>query len=70
MPDEPTPRPHRPLLEIDGAAVYLGVSVRHIRHLVDEERIPHIKWGARLHFDPNELDDWIDRHRRPEKRAS
>ena len=60
----------RPLLDIDGVADYLGVSVRHVRRLVAERRIPHIKWGSKLHFDPDEIDAWIDRHRRPERGAS
>jgi excisionase family DNA binding protein len=52
-------------VDIDGAAHRLGVPVRHVRRLVAERRIPYIKWGSRLHFDPNELDDWIEAHRVP-----
>lgn len=63
------PDTRRPLLDIAGAAAYLGVSVRHIRRLVAEKRIPHIKWGSILHFDPDELDRWIDGWRRPAKGA-
>lgn len=58
----------RPLLDINGAAEYLGVSVRHVRRLVAERRIPYIKWGSVLHFDPDELDVWIDEHRQPAMR--
>ena len=54
----------RPLLDIAGVADYLGVSIRHIRRLVAERRVPHIKWGSKLHFDPDEIDAWIDQHRR------
>ena len=60
----------RPLLDIDGVAGYLGVSVRHIRRLVAERRIPFIKWGSKLHFDPDEIDAWIDSHRQPRRGAS
>ncbi len=60
---EPTDR-RRALLDIAGVADRLGVTVRHIRRLVAERRIPFIKWGSILHFDPDEIDDWIDRHRR------
>jgi len=60
----------RPLMEIDEAAQYLGVSVRHVRRLVAEKRIPYIKWGGRLHFDPDELDAWVDEHRHPVRRSS
>jgi excisionase family DNA binding protein len=48
---------------IEGAAQRLGVPVRHVRRLVAERRIPFIKWGSRLHFDPSDLDDWIEAHR-------
>ena len=60
----------RPLMEIDQVAEYLGVSVRHIRRLVAEQRIPYIKWGSKLHFDPDEIDAWIDEHRQPVRRSS
>jgi excisionase family DNA binding protein len=51
------------LVDIEGAAELLGVSVRHVRRLVAERRVPYVKWGSRLHFDPRELEGWIDRHR-------
>ena len=57
-------------VDISGLADYLGVSVRHIRRLVAEERVPFIKWGLNLHFDLDEIDTWIDQHRRPVKRSS
>lgn len=60
----------RPLMEIDKTAEYLGVSVRHVRRLVAEGRIPYIKWGSKLHFDPDELDAWVDEHRHPVRRNS
>jgi len=55
------------LVGVEGAADQLGVHVRHIRRLVNERRIPYIKWGSRLHFDPVELETWIKRHRVPER---
>ncbi|MGC1513378.1 MAG: hypothetical protein WA797_10740 [Acidimicrobiales bacterium] len=42
----------------------------HIRRLVAERRITHIKWGSHLHFDPDEIDGWANRHPRPERGAS
>jgi excisionase family DNA binding protein len=62
---EPRARPNRParlspLLDIDGVADVLGVSVRHVRRLVAERRIPYIKWGRYLRFDPVQLETWID----------
>ena len=54
------------LLDISGVAARLGVSVRHVRRLVFERRIPYIKWGGHLRFDPVEINDWIERNRHPE----
>jgi excisionase family DNA binding protein len=48
------------LLDIEGVAEVLGVSVRHVRRLVAERRIPYIKWGRYLRFDPAQLETWID----------
>jgi excisionase family DNA binding protein len=42
----------------------LGVTERHVRRLVDEDRIPYLKWGRLLRFDPAEIDAWLDRARR------
>ena len=53
------------LLTIGEVAEYLGVTDRHIRRLVAERRIPFIKWGHLLRFDPDEIADWIDAARRP-----
>lgn len=49
-----------PLLTIGEVAVRLGVQIRHIRRLVHEERIPYIKWGRLLRFDPADIERWID----------
>jgi len=57
-------------VDINGVAEYLGVTVRHVRRLVAEERIPYLKWGLNLHFDLDEIDAWIDQHRRPARRSS
>jgi excisionase family DNA binding protein len=48
------------LMNIEQAAYRLGVSVRHMRRLVAERRIPFVKWGHLLRFDPVEIDRWID----------
>ena len=52
------------LIDVPGAAEYLGTSERHIRRLVDEKRIPYTKLGpgrsARLRFDTAKLDAWLD----------
>jgi len=58
-PDEP-PR----LIDLTTLARWLGVEPRHIRRLVAERRIPFIKWGHLLRFDPVEIRAWIDGYRR------
>lgn len=68
MPTDPTAK--KTLHDIGQVADRLGVSVRHVRRLVAERRIPYIKWGLVLHFDPAEIDAWIDRHRNSEQHAS
>ena len=51
------------LLDITNVADHLGVDVRHVRRLVAEGRIPYVKWGHLLRFDPDELAAWIDASR-------
>lgn len=48
------------LIDIAAAAERLGVSVRYVRRLVAQRRIPYVKFGHYLRFDPVELDAWID----------
>ncbi len=55
----------RPLMDLPTVAKYLGVSERHIRRLVQERRIPFIKSGHPLRFDPDEIDAWVDTKRVP-----
>jgi excisionase family DNA binding protein len=59
-------RAHGSLLDVEGAAAYLGTTTRHIRRLVEERRIPFSKLGpgrsARLRFDTSKLDAWLDEH--------
>lgn len=51
------------LMTIEEVAEHLGVNVRHMRRLVAERRIPYVKWGRLLRFDPAEIDDWLARAR-------
>jgi excisionase family DNA binding protein len=55
----------RELVDIEWVARRLGVSVRHVRRLVAERRIPFVKWGHLLRFDPDEIETWIDSVRIP-----
>lgn len=52
-----------PLLDIDAVAEHLGVTARHVRRLVSERRIPFLKVGKFVRFDPGELDVWLDEQR-------
>jgi excisionase family DNA binding protein len=51
------------LLTIEEVADHLGVSVRHVRRLVSERRIPFVKWGHLLRFSPEDLALWLERSR-------
>jgi excisionase family DNA binding protein len=51
------------LLDIHEVAELLHVNERHVRRLVFERRIPYIKWGGLLRFDPQEIAIWIDEAR-------
>lgn len=52
-------------MDIEAVAERLGVTVRHVRRLVSERRIPYLKWGHLVRFDPAEIAAWIDASRRP-----
>jgi excisionase family DNA binding protein len=53
-----------PLLTIDQLADRLGTTVRHVRRLVADRRVPFVKVGGLVRFDPADIDAWIDDHRR------
>jgi len=55
----------RPVILIGSGelAQRLGVSDRHIRRLVRERRIPYVRWGRVLRFDPAEIDEWVEANR-------
>ena len=53
------------LMTINEVAERLGVTVRHVRRLVNERRIPFVKWGHLLRFDPAEIELFIERSRVP-----
>lgn len=58
------------LLSIVEVADALGVDIRHVRRLVHERRIPYIKWGHLLRFDPVDIAGWIDTYRRNPRRPA
>ena len=51
-----TPAPSAPLIDIEQAAERLGVTVRFMRRLIDERRIPYHKIGKYVRFDPADID--------------
>lgn len=58
--------PARPdLVGIPWVAKRLGVTVRHVRRLIAERRIPFVKWGHLVRFDPAEIELWLNDARRP-----
>jgi len=62
IPNGPGRRPK--LLTLKQVAEELNVNERHVRRLVAERRIPYLKWGHLLRFDPDELVVWLDGSRR------
>jgi len=58
-----TRQPQPTLIDLPMAADRLGVNARYVRRLVAERRIPYIKLGHLLRFDPDEVDAWLDRAR-------
>ena len=53
--------PH--LLTIDQLAEHLGITTRHVRRLIAERRVPYLKVGKLVRFDPAELAGWLDGRR-------
>lgn len=51
------------LLTIDQLADRLGVTTRHIRRLIAEKRVPYLKVGWLVRFDPAEITSWLDNTR-------
>ncbi len=55
-------RPHAsqgPLLDVDELAERLNISVRHVRRLVAERRVPYLKVGHLVRFEPAAIDAWL-----------
>jgi excisionase family DNA binding protein len=53
------------LVDIKVLAEHLGVAPRHVRRLVDEGRIPIVRWGRLIRFDPEEVTAWLEGARVP-----
>ena len=52
-----------PLLDANAVAEALGTTRRHVQRLVAERRIPFVKVGRFVRFDPAALDVWLDTQR-------
>lgn len=52
-----------PLLDAEGLAARLGVTARFVRRLVEERRIPYLKIGRLVRFEPAEVELWIGESR-------
>lgn len=53
----------QPLLDIPQVATRLGTSVRHVRRLVLEKRIPYFKVGGLVRFEIEDVEAWITANR-------
>jgi len=57
------------LLTMDQLAERLGVTRRHVRRLVDERRVPFLRVGRFIRFNPIEIAEWLDSNRVPNLRT-
>jgi excisionase family DNA binding protein len=53
-----------PLLTINAAAAFLGVSRRQIYTLLERGELPHVRVGERTRFLPADLRDYLELHRK------
>jgi excisionase family DNA binding protein len=51
------------LLTYQQLAAWLNDNVRHLRHLVNQKRIPYVKVGHFVRFDEREILEWLDNNR-------
>ena len=65
----PTPARHQcalpHLVDSKELAAQFGLSLRNVRRLVSERRIPHYKVGRLIRFDVDEIVTWLDAARLP-----
>ncbi len=53
------------LLTMDELAERLGVTHRHVRRMVAERRVPFVRVGRFIRFDPAKIATWLDSSRVP-----
>lgn len=49
--------------DIAELAEHLGVSERFVRRLVNERRIPFLKIGKFIRFNPDEIAEWVSKRK-------
>jgi excisionase family DNA binding protein len=54
------------LLDYEELADWLNDSIRDLRRLVQEGRIPYLKVGHFVRFDPEQVRQWLEDNRRGE----
>lgn len=54
----------RQLIDVPTLAQRLGVTERFVRRLTSEDRVPFLKIGKFVRFDPMDIDRWVDERRR------
>ena len=50
------------LMNIEQLADRLGITVRHVRRLVAERRLPYYKVGRLVRFSATEIEEWLQSH--------
>jgi excisionase family DNA binding protein len=50
------------LLTVEDVADMLSVAPRYVRRLTAERRLPYIKWGRYIRFDPKAIEVWVRDH--------
>lgn len=55
------------LMTVEDVASYLKVAVQSVYRWVSQEKIPHLKVGGSLRFDPNEIQEWL--RNKPKRRG-
>ena len=51
------------LIGVDQLADELGVSVRYVRRIIAERRIPYVKVGHLIRFERDEVERWVEANR-------
>lgn len=52
-----------PLISVEQLADELGVSVRYVRRIIAERRIPYVKVGHLIRFQRDEVQRWVETNR-------